>query len=775
MKSFFFFFLLLLGLLPTAEAQSCFPIRRIMDPSARADFRNLCRAAVGCDPACQNIAPNKLINCSTSQDANRLLSGENIGRRLLGCARAFFVDSMVDLANTVIELIKTLVGASVSSFMNIVRFMTDEDFRASAMRRANGMSSLGSAFLTSAVRNFSTEYERNFNAARARGVSIFNAPLAALGPTLMEPFLKLVVNTVSQIAESQISQFKCLNGPAKLEALCAMAGGFIMPPAILFTAIKHGARAVTAMRGADGYFTAARRTFTATTRPRPPVALTVAAPARPPRPRAPVARAAERPAARPAPAPRREPTRAPERPRREQVADDSDAPIVEAAEDLTEGVTGAADAAEAVETSVQVADSVADSRAITPDDLRRAGALSDTSRVAAAETTLGRALTDAEKSAILDAHYVGIKGPDGQLLPLEDRRGFGTFILSDIRQKAEILRRAGFSRDEIRELMERGITGSTAGLQGIASDVAEATARREAILAGNGDGLRPNANSNGRLEPSRDLYELEIESVVAARGNLTLAREATGEAAQTASRRAIEAATTSGDPELVIEAAQVYANSGGDMALLVADNRSRITALEAQLANDSSNQALKSQLMARRAIKRRFDAPEPPPVAKVAPEPIPAPPAVVAPVRAAPLVRATGEFISEATEKIFEQSIKGDGLAARETLNALSQIGVNPPLFNVVNKVIAENFNGNGWPDVAKAVGRRAGTLPPAEELRLLQTLNQNFFKAEVNTRGVARTLAQEYKDRALGGNLFHFERVQRNLNDRIRELGGTP
>jgi|GEM_PF-5572319 len=765
MKSFFFFLLLVLGLIPTAEAQSCFPIRRIMDPSARADFRNLCRAAVSCDPACQNIAPNKLINCSTTQDANRMLSGQNIGRRLLGCARAFFVDSMVDLANTVIELIKTLVGASVNSFVNIVRFMTDEDFRANAMRRANGMSALGSAFLTSAVRNFSTEYERNFNAARARGVSIFNAPLAALGPTLMEPFLRLVVNTVTQIAESQISQFRCLNGPAKLEAMCAMAGGFLMPPAVLFTAIKLGARAVTGVRGAEGYFAAARRSFTATTRPRPAPALTVAAPVR----RTP-------PVVRRAPVPRREPTAAPTRSRAERVAEETDAPIVEAAEDLTEGVTGAADAVEATETGLQLADNINDGRVVTPDDLRRTGALSDSARVARAELELGRTLSAEERSAILDAHYIGIRGADGQLLPLAERRGYGTYLLSDIRQKAEILRRAGFSREEIRDLMDLGITGATAGLRSTAVDVAEATAKREAILAANSDGLRPAANDRGRLEASREMYDLELESVVAARGNLTIARESTGEAAQDASRRAIEAATTSGDPELIIEAAQVYANSGGDMALLVADNRRRITALEAQLATDPRNQALQSQLVTRRTLKRRFDAPEPPPVARVVPDPITTPPpAVVAPARIVPLVRATGEFVSEAAERSFQESIRGSGEAAREALAAIARVDANPPIFTTVNKVIATYFDGSAYPDMAKAVGRRTGSLPPAEELRLLQAFKQNFFEAPVVTRGATRTFAQEYRDRAWGGNFAHFERAQRNVNDRIRALGGTP
>jgi hypothetical protein len=576
MKPLIFVFLLLLGMLPTAQAD-CFPIRRIMDPSSRADFRNLCRAAVSCDPACQNIEPRKLIDCSSSQDANRLLSGQNIGRRLLGCARAFFIDSMVDLANTVIELIRTLVGATVNSFVNIVRFMTDASFRASALSRAGTMSSLGTAFLNSSVRNFSTEYERNYNAARARGVSLIDAPFAALGPTLMEPFLKMVVDTVTQIAESQISQFRCLNGQAKLESLCAMAGGFIMPPAVLFTVIKHGAGAIRTIRGVESYLAAARRTFTATTRRAPPA------------PGLTVARRGTPGASRRSPSPPESPAHP--RPkigmqRESRGGGLEDAPIVKAAKEITDAVINATDANEVVQTTVQTNE--------TPNDQ---------DRVSTAETLLGRELSAEEQSALLDANDVGIKGLDGQPLLVAAAPELGSTELIDVRQKAEILRRAGFSREEVRELRVSGITGATGSLEVIEVDVAEATARREAILA---------ANEHSRAEErSNDLSGLEIESVVAARGNLTIAREATGEEAMTASRRALEAATTSGDPELIVEAAQVYATSGGDMELLGADNRRRITALEAQLAADPSNHVLQSQLLARRTLKSRFETPGP--------------------------------------------------------------------------------------------------------------------------------------------------------------------
>lgn len=263
------FLLFLSALLFTQSvAAECFPIRRIMQPSSRANFQNLCRAAVQCDPACQNIEPRKLINCSGTQDSNKLLASGNIGRRILSCARAFFIDSMVDLANMVIDLIKMLVGAQINSFRNIYNFMTDAEFRQRSLSRSSQMSGAARAFLESSTRNFASEYSRNFRSAVNR-VGYLNAPMAALGETLMRPFLSMVVNLLSSIADSQISQFRCLNPQAKLDAICSMAGSLIMPPAVFFSLLRTGVAGLRTVRGADGLLARTRASLLTRVRPAP--------------------------------------------------------------------------------------------------------------------------------------------------------------------------------------------------------------------------------------------------------------------------------------------------------------------------------------------------------------------------------------------------------------------------------------------------------------------------------------------------------------------------
>lgn len=765
-----FWLLMLLGLMPSAFAD-CYPIRNIMSPAARQNFQSLCRAAVSCDPACQGIEPSKLINCSGTQDSNRLLAGGNIARRLLSCARAFFVDSMVDLANTIIELIKTLVGATISSATNIIRFMTDSDFRAQAINRGSGMSSLASSFLSSAVRNFSREYSANFRSAVGR-VGLLQAPLAAIGETLLQPFLKMVVDVTSQIAESQISQFRCLNSRAKLDSLCALAGGFLMPPAVFFSVLKAGAAGIRGVRGIDSFMTAARRTFAARTRP-PALTVGRAAPPPPRRVAPPPPRRVtpppppRRPAARPEPAPRR--------------GGDPDGGLVDTPEEVVEVAENAVEGAGLVDDAVMVSDEVTDAlraerraeTAVDATELARVGRLADDARLLEAETHLGPLSADM-RAAILDAHYVGLRGADGQMLPEALRRGFGTYTFADIRQKRFLLSQAGFSREQIRILMERGIAGAPANLAETTADVNIAMARRDAILAGDSSRLRLEdiTDDRGRVtrQPTATFRELEMESYVAARGLQRIALEAEGDVARDAARRAVDMATTSGDPTLVLESADMLARRGGDMGLVVRDNTDRLTTLRSRLRTDPNNRALQSEIFSREALDRRYRVVEAP-----APRPVVETPPVVAPVRVTPLVRATGEFISPAAEKNFLESIRGTGEASRDALATIANVNANPPLFTTVNKVFETYFNGNTYPDVAKAIGRRSGTLAPAEELRLLQALRQNFFRAQVTTRGASRTLAQEYKDRAWGGNFSNFERAERNLNDRIRELGGAP
>lgn len=713
------FFTLFSFLFVSTAMAECFPIRRIMDPSSRANFRALCQAAIQCDPACQGIEPSKLINCSSTQEANMLMNTENIGRRFLSCARAFFVDSMVDLANTIINLIKSLLGAAVDSAAKIVRFMTDSDYRTSVMSRGSQVSGLAGAFLTSSVRNFGTEYSRNFRAAVGR-VGITQAPLAALGETLVRPFIKMVTDLMSQIAHNQISQFRCLNSAAKQDAICAMAGGLIMPPTVLFGLLKTGINGVRGVRGFDGLMTNARQTFAARTRPSPTLrtrdrTTATATPAPPARPLRPAVARAETPA----------PTSTPTPPRSR-------------------------------------------TRTQTPDEeLRRVGALEDTARLAEAEQILGRALTQEEKTAILEAHYIGIKDLEGKLLPLTERRGFGTYTQADIRQKAEQLYGAGFSREEVRTLMERGIAGApSSDIAQVLAEAAEANARRQALLS-NPSSLTYTPGGRGTVTASSEIVELQRESYVATRGYQRVARETEGPEALEASRRAIDASTTSMDPELIFESVNLYQTRGGDMSLLVSNNSERLRDLRAQT---SPNGATRDEIFAREQIQRRYGPPE------VTPPPLTVTPTPVVPRRVTVYHNTnTGAFATPDLRKSYQRSVIGDGSEAQDVLRAATRAETNAPLFVTVRDTIETYFD-NGWPKKFNAKGDTFTRMDPAEELRSLQQLNRNFFQAQVtNNSGLTQTLSQEYRDRAWGGNLMYIERAERNLHARIRELGGTP
>ncbi len=67
-------------------------------------------------------------------------------------------------------------------------------------------------------------------------------------------------------------------------------------------------------------------------------------------------------------------------------------------------------------------------------DLQKAAKLSNVERIAAAEGSLGRKLTAAEKQALIDAHEVAAG----------TGRGYGTYSATDLKQKADILKKAGF-------------------------------------------------------------------------------------------------------------------------------------------------------------------------------------------------------------------------------------------------------------------------------------------------------------------------------------------
>lgn len=87
--------------------------------------------------------------------------------------------------------------------------------------------------------------------------------------------------------------------------------------------------------------------------------------------------------------------------------------------------------------------------AATAAELATAAKLSNVQRVGAAEGLVGRALTQAQKNALIDAHEVAAN----------TGRGFGSYTTADLSAKARILESAGFSKAERELLMRRGIAG----------------------------------------------------------------------------------------------------------------------------------------------------------------------------------------------------------------------------------------------------------------------------------------------------------------------------
>lgn len=83
-------------------------------------------------------------------------------------------------------------------------------------------------------------------------------------------------------------------------------------------------------------------------------------------------------------------------------------------------------------------------------DLVDASKLRNGDRLKLAEKTMGKTLSEAEKKAIIEAHEIG----------LAEGRGFYTYTQEDLLKKARLLREAGFDKDQVRSLMENGITGA---------------------------------------------------------------------------------------------------------------------------------------------------------------------------------------------------------------------------------------------------------------------------------------------------------------------------
>lgn len=88
-------------------------------------------------------------------------------------------------------------------------------------------------------------------------------------------------------------------------------------------------------------------------------------------------------------------------------------------------------------------------------DLTRMGKLANPERITEAEKLLGRQLSPQEREALIKAHEVGS----------ETGRGYATYSPTDLKQKADILKAAGFSATDRDQLMRKGIAGTIGDAQ----------------------------------------------------------------------------------------------------------------------------------------------------------------------------------------------------------------------------------------------------------------------------------------------------------------------
>ena len=96
------------------------------------------------------------------------------------------------------------------------------------------------------------------------------------------------------------------------------------------------------------------------------------------------------------------------------------------------------------------------------------GNLTDRERIAEAGRLLSKKLTPDQERALLEAHLVGkgARGADGGPAKL------GNYTQAQIVRKGRILRRAGFSPDETRKLMDEGVVGALNPFHAITNPVA---------------------------------------------------------------------------------------------------------------------------------------------------------------------------------------------------------------------------------------------------------------------------------------------------------------
>lgn len=192
-------------------------------------FTDLCQKIVASDPACQKIQPDKRLSCS-SKGSNNILNTNNFGSKVLQCVKGFLWDSMVELGKFVWEIIKIAAGAAVD---NVYKFITDSSYRQKALNAPSKTGALAKSFLRTSGAYFNRELPRNM-------AKCYGNPMCALGTTLAEPLTKFVSEAVESMVKELVPQYQCMNGAAKLNTICRLAGELVLPPVFLVSFLKHG-------------------------------------------------------------------------------------------------------------------------------------------------------------------------------------------------------------------------------------------------------------------------------------------------------------------------------------------------------------------------------------------------------------------------------------------------------------------------------------------------------------------------------------------------------
>lgn len=241
MKSFSLLFLIIF--MPKAWANpACETAGELMSLNLQQNqFADICKKIVNSDPACQKLKAEKRMNCESKSDNLLAINLDNEGdtsSKIYQCIKGFVWDSTAELVTFIGELISNLVGSAVDNKNDILKFLLNPIGRQKLLAEsAVKGGEFGAAFLKSSYAYVAQEYPKNL--ADNPG-----DPILALGETLAKPVAKFISEAVQGMIEEYVPQYQCMNGPAKLNTICKLAGEFVMPPVFLFTYMKHGIKGI---------------------------------------------------------------------------------------------------------------------------------------------------------------------------------------------------------------------------------------------------------------------------------------------------------------------------------------------------------------------------------------------------------------------------------------------------------------------------------------------------------------------------------------------------